>query len=141
MSEIFTFSDAIIAHSLAYSKLTPKKEINYSKKRYNLHIFLLLKSFKNNIHSTFFILCFNVQSLNMKIFEQSKVLFFRKMLDNTPYNQVNSTAAFLHEELIKLPMFPRKALESDFNLFPKFTDRELLTTDMLHKYSWCQVIF
>lgn len=53
--------------------------------------------------------------------------------------KVNSTAAFLHEELIKLALFPRKALEADFNLFSKVADRELLTTDMLHKYSWCQV--
>lgn len=73
--------------------------------------------------------------------EQSKVLFFRKLLENTPYNQVNSTAAFLHDELVKLPMFPRKALEADFNLYSKFSDRELLTTDMLHKYSWCQLIW
>ncbi len=76
----------------------------------------------------------------MKILEQSKVLFFRKLLDYTPSSQVNTTATFLHEELIKLPLFPRKALEADFNLFPRFPDRELLTTDMLHKYSWCQVI-
>ena len=53
----------------------------------------------------------------------------------------NSTASFLHEELMKLPMFPRKSLEADFSLFPKLADRELLTTDMLHKYSWCQLIW
>ena len=52
---------------------------------------------------------------------------------------MNSTAAFLHDELTKLPMFPRKALEADFSLFPRILDRELLTTDMLHKFSWCQV--
>jgi hypothetical protein len=63
------------------------------------------------------------------------------MIDNKPSNKVHSSAAFLHEELIKLPMFPRKALEADFNLFPKLADRELLTTDMLHKYSWCQLIW
>lgn len=76
-------------------------------------------------------------ALSLKVFEQSKVLFFRKILDG---KQAYSTAAFLNDELIKLPMFPSKALEADFNLFPKLMDRELLTTDMLHKYSWCQVI-
>lgn len=54
---------------------------------------------------------------------------------------MNTTAAFLHDELTKLPMFPRKALEADFCLFPRIVDRELLTTDMLHKYSWCQLIW
>lgn len=79
-------------------------------------------------------------SLGQKTAEQCKVLFFRKLLDNAPVHQVNATAAFLHEELIKLPMFPRKALESDFSIFSKFPDREVLTNDMLHKYSWCQLI-
>ncbi|RNA13665.1 hypothetical protein BpHYR1_016285 [Brachionus plicatilis] len=80
-------------------------------------------------------------AFNLKVLEQSKVLFFRKLLENTPFNQVNATAAFLHDELLKLPMFPRKALEADFNLYSKLSDRELLTTDMLHKYSWCQLIW
>lgn len=75
-------------------------------------------------------------ALSLKVAEQSKVLFFRKILDG---KQAYTTAAFLNDELVKLPMFPCKALEADFNLFPKLVDRELLTTDMLHKYSWCQV--
>ena len=77
-------------------------------------------------------------ALNMKVFEQSKVLFFRRILEG---KQAYATAAFLNDELIKLPMFPSKALEADFNLFPKLIDRELLTTDMLHKYSWCRMIW
>jgi len=78
-------------------------------------------------------------AFNSKVLEQSKVLFFRKFLDSAPINQLYSSVALLHEELIKLPMFPRKALEADFGIFSKLPDRELLTTDMLHKYSWCQV--
>lgn len=42
---------------------------------------------------------------------------------------------------MKLPAFPRKALEADFNLYPKLNDRELFTMDMLHKYSWIQLIW
>ena len=77
-------------------------------------------------------------ALSLKMFEQSKVLFFRRIIDG---KKSYLTAAFLNDELIKLPMFPSKALEADFNLFPKLIDRELLTTDMLHKYSWCQLIW
>jgi hypothetical protein len=80
-------------------------------------------------------------AFNLKTFEQCKVLIFRRILETAPSAQVYSSAAFLHEELVKLPMFPRKALEADFNLFPKLADRELLTTDMLHKNSWCQLIW
>ena len=43
------------------------------------------------------------------------------------------------EELNKIPTFPRKALEADFNLYSKLSDRELSAMDMLHKYSWLKV--
>lgn len=33
------------------------------------------------------------------------------------YLQVAQRVFFLHEELTKLPSFPRKALEADFNLY------------------------
>ena len=71
-------------------------------------------------------------AFNLKVLEESKVLFFRKLLNNT-VNKVHASAAFLHDELTKLPMFPRKPLEADFHLYPRLSDRELLTTDMLHK--------
>jgi hypothetical protein len=93
------------------------------------------------------------------LLEQSKVLFFKKILDNVPVNQVknfqqqkkfkfeifstkfkvHSIGLFLLEELNKIPTFPRKALEADFNLYSKLSDRELSTMDMLHKYSWLKV--
>ncbi len=80
-------------------------------------------------------------AFDLKCLEESKVLFFRKLL-NSALDQVNhSSAAFLHDELTKLPMFPRKPLEADFYLYPKLPDRELITTDMLHKYSWCQLVW
>ena len=81
-------------------------------------------------------------AFNLKVLEESKVLLFRKLLDTTAaHKSFHSSAAFLHEELTKLPMFPRKPLEADFHLYGKLPDRELLTTDMLHKYSWCQLIW
>ena len=83
-------------------------------------------------------------AFNSKSLEQSKVLFYHRMLaapGSGNASHSNSNATIMHEELAKLPMLVRKALEADFNLFHKLSDRELLTTDMLHKHSWCQLIW
>ena len=78
-------------------------------------------------------------AFQLKAWEESKVLLFRQLLAGAA--TLPAGAAFLHDELTKLPMFPRKPLEADFHLYGKMQDRELLTTDMLHKYSWCQLIW
>ena len=72
----------------------------------------------------------------LKTTELSKVLFARHLLENTSFNQIQSSMTFFHNELMKSPLFPRKPLESDFNLQTKLFDRELLNLDMLHKYNW-----
>lgn len=71
----------------------------------------------------------------LKSIEQSKVHIYRTLV-NTQL-KVDS----LLDELVKLPLFPRKALEADFNLYSKLNDKELLTSDMLHKYAWVQLIW
>jgi len=72
----------------------------------------------------------------IKTMELSKVLFARYLIDNTPFNQIHNCITFFHDELLKSPLFPRKPLESDFNLYTKISDKELLNLDMLHKYNW-----
>lgn len=48
---------------------------------------------------------------------------------------------FLHEELMKLPSFPRKALESDLHLYKSGPlGKELLGLDVLHKFMWVRLI-
>ena len=76
------------------------------------------------------------KSISLKTMELSKVLFARYLIENTPFNQMHNTITFFHSELIKSPLFPRKALESDFNLHTKVFDKELFNLDMLHKYNW-----
>ena len=76
------------------------------------------------------------RAIFLKTTELSKVLFARHLLENTPYNQIYSSVTFFHNELMKSPLFPRKPLESDFNLHTKFFDKELTNLDMLHKYNW-----
>jgi hypothetical protein len=75
-------------------------------------------------------------SICLKTMELSKVLFARYLLENTPFNQIHNCMTFFHDELIKSPLFPRKPLEADFNLYTKILDKELYNLDMLHKYNW-----
>jgi hypothetical protein len=75
-------------------------------------------------------------SIYVKTTELSKVLFARYLIENTPFNQIHNCITFFHDELLKSPLFPRKPLESDFNLYTKISDKELWNLDMLHKYNW-----
>ncbi|CAF3737280.1 unnamed protein product, partial [Adineta steineri] len=79
-------------------------------------------------------------SIYLKTTELSKVLFARYLLENTPYNQIHNCVTFFHDELIKSPSFPRKPLESDYNLYTRISDKELFNLDMLHKYNWIKLI-
>ncbi|CAF0992403.1 unnamed protein product [Rotaria sordida] len=79
-------------------------------------------------------------SIYLKTTELSKVLFARYLVENTPYNQIHNCVTFFHDELIKSPSFPRKPLESDFNLYTRISDKELFNLDMLHKYNWIKLI-
>jgi hypothetical protein len=75
-------------------------------------------------------------SIYLKTIELSKVLFARYLLENTPFNQIQNCVTFFHDEIIKSPLFPRKQLESDFNLYKIILNKELFNLDMLHKYNW-----
>ncbi|CAF4726018.1 unnamed protein product, partial [Rotaria socialis] len=79
-------------------------------------------------------------SIYLKTTELSKVLFARYLVENTPYNQIHNCVTFFHDELIKSPSFPRKPLESDYNLYTRISDKELFNLDMLHKYNWIKLI-
>jgi len=75
-------------------------------------------------------------SIYLKTIELSKVLFARYLLENTPVNQIQNCVTFFYDEIIKSPFFPRKQLESDFNLYKIILNKELFNLDMLHKYNW-----
>lgn len=49
-------------------------------------------------------------------------------------------ALFLHEELMKLPTFPRKALETNFSLFRGPLGHQVFSMDRVHKICWVRVI-
>lgn len=47
---------------------------------------------------------------------------------------------FLHEELMKLPAFPRKALETNLTLYSGPMGKEVLGVDTLHKIAWVKLV-
>lgn len=47
---------------------------------------------------------------------------------------------FLHEELMKLPSFPRKALETNLTLYSGPMGKEVLGIDTLHKVAWVKLV-
>ncbi|XP_063871430.1 protein unc-80 homolog isoform X10 [Scylla paramamosain] len=79
------------------------------------------------------------QAFTLKLLEIGKVLMSWSILKRP--DQVAQRVFFLHEELTKLPSFPRKALEADFNLYKGgVMGKELRGLDQLHKYMWVQLV-
>ncbi|KAH1025785.1 hypothetical protein HUJ05_010443 [Dendroctonus ponderosae] len=79
------------------------------------------------------------QELVHKFVESGKVLLTWAILKNV--DMVVQRVVFLHEELMKLPSFPRKALESDLDLYKGGSlGKELLGLDVLHKFMWVRLI-
>ncbi|KAK3087178.1 hypothetical protein FSP39_002695 [Pinctada imbricata] len=80
------------------------------------------------------------QAFTLKFLEIGKVLFTTKVLSSTTSHQMQTHVSFLHEEFLKLPSFPRKALESEFSLYTAKGGEELYGLDTLHKCSWVKLI-
>ncbi|XP_022249198.1 protein unc-80 homolog isoform X2 [Limulus polyphemus] len=78
------------------------------------------------------------QALTLKFLELGKVLMTVSVLKTT--NQVLQRVLVLHEELMKLPSFPRKALEADFSLYAGNLGKEMLGIDTLHKLVWVKLV-
>ncbi|XP_063984989.1 protein unc-80 homolog isoform X3 [Diachasmimorpha longicaudata] len=79
------------------------------------------------------------QELVHKFVEIGKTLLTWAILKNV--DMVVQRVVFLHEELMKLPSFPRKALEADLDLYKGGEiGRELLGLDVMHKFMWVRLI-
>ncbi|GLG97294.1 Protein unc-80 homolog [Gryllus bimaculatus] len=79
------------------------------------------------------------QELLHKFVEIGKVLLTWAILKNV--DMVVQRVVFLHEELMKLPSFPRKALEADLDLYKGGEmGKELMGLDVLHKFMWVRLI-
>jgi hypothetical protein len=79
------------------------------------------------------------QCMSLKFGEIGKVMLVWGILKNV--SQVVQRVVFLHEDLVKLPSFPRKALEAELDLFEGGSiGRELQGVDVLHKFTWIRLI-
>ncbi|XP_023345788.1 protein unc-80 homolog [Eurytemora carolleeae] len=79
------------------------------------------------------------QAFKLKFVEIGKVMLIWGILKNV--SQVVQRVVFLHEDLVKLPTFPRKALEAELDLFEKGDiGKELQSIDVLHKFNWIRLI-
>uniref|UniRef100_A0A1B0BUY8 Uncharacterized protein n=1 Tax=Glossina palpalis gambiensis TaxID=67801 RepID=A0A1B0BUY8_9MUSC len=79
------------------------------------------------------------QELTKKFVEIGKVHLTWAILKNV--DMVVQRVVFLHEELMKLPSFPRKALEVDLDLHQGGEyGKVLLGLDVLHKFMWVRLI-
>lgn len=79
------------------------------------------------------------QELIRKFVEIGKVHLTWAILKNV--DMVVQRVVFLHEELMKLPSFPRKALEADLDLYQRGElGKFLLGLDVLHKFMWVRLI-
>lgn len=79
------------------------------------------------------------QELIKKFVEIGKVHLTWAILKNV--DMVVQRVVFLHEELMKLPSFPRKALETDLDLYVGGElGKELMGLDVLHKFMWVRLI-
>ncbi|CAB0043579.1 unnamed protein product [Trichogramma brassicae] len=79
------------------------------------------------------------EELTHKFVEIGKVLLTWAILKNV--DMVVQRVVFLHEELMKLPSFPRKALECDLDLYKGGEyGKQLLAFDVMHKFMWVRLI-
>ncbi|XP_077556955.1 unc80, NALCN channel complex subunit isoform X2 [Haemaphysalis longicornis] len=78
------------------------------------------------------------QAFCLHFIEVGKVLMSLAILRTS--HQLAPRVLFLHDELTKLPSFPRKALEADFELYAGKFGKELLGMDTLHKMVWVKLM-
>uniref|UniRef100_A0A5K3ET37 Ras-GAP domain-containing protein n=1 Tax=Mesocestoides corti TaxID=53468 RepID=A0A5K3ET37_MESCO len=80
-------------------------------------------------------------AFSLKVQEVGKLLLMKTILQTTAPSHMSNHLLFLREELIKLPSFPRKALEAEFTLYESGDmGKSLFAVDSMHKLTWCQLI-
>lgn len=78
------------------------------------------------------------QELINQFMEFGKVLMTHTIVRSS--HMAIGRALFLHEELMKLPTFPRRALETNFSLFKGSTGHQVFSMDRIHKICWVRII-
>uniref|UniRef100_A0A667WHN7 Unc-80 homolog, NALCN channel complex subunit n=1 Tax=Myripristis murdjan TaxID=586833 RepID=A0A667WHN7_9TELE len=80
------------------------------------------------------------QVFTRKLEEVGRVLFLISLTQHMPAVHKQSHVSLLQEDLLRLPSFPRTAIDAEFSLFNEPQGKELFGLDTLHKVLWIKLL-
>ncbi|XP_061686965.1 protein unc-80 homolog isoform X16 [Syngnathoides biaculeatus] len=80
------------------------------------------------------------QVFSRKLEEVGRVLFLISLTQRMPAVHRQSHVSLLQEDLLRLPSFPRTAIDAEFSLFNEPQGKELFGLDTLHKVLWIKLL-
>ncbi|XP_024144693.1 protein unc-80 homolog isoform X2 [Oryzias melastigma] len=80
------------------------------------------------------------QVFSRKLEEVGRVLFLISLTQHIPSVHKQSHVSLLQEDLLRLPSFPRTAIDAEFSLFNEPQGKELFGLDTLHKVLWIKLL-
>ncbi|XP_049335810.1 protein unc-80 homolog isoform X7 [Astyanax mexicanus] len=80
------------------------------------------------------------QVFSRKLEEVGRVLFLISLTQRMPAMHKQSHVSLLQEDLLRLPSFPRTAIDAEFTLFNEPLGKELFGMDTLHKVLWIKLL-
>ncbi|KAJ3584353.1 hypothetical protein NHX12_014848 [Muraenolepis orangiensis] len=80
------------------------------------------------------------QVFSRKLEEVGRVLFLISLTQSIPAAHKQSHVSLLQEDLLRLPSFPRTAIDAEFSLFNEPQGKELFGLDTLHKVLWIKLL-
>ncbi|XP_067844006.1 protein unc-80 homolog [Heptranchias perlo] len=80
------------------------------------------------------------QVFTRKLEELGRVMFLISLTQHMPAVHKQSHVSLLQEDLLRLPSFPRNAVDAEFSLFADQQGKELFGLDTLHKSMWIKLL-
>ncbi|XP_060684031.1 protein unc-80 homolog [Hemiscyllium ocellatum] len=80
------------------------------------------------------------QVFTRKLEELGRVMFLMSLTQHIPSVHKQSHVSLLQEDLLRLPSFPRNAVDAEFSLFADPQGKELFGLDTLHKSMWIKLL-
>ncbi|XP_062907898.1 protein unc-80 homolog isoform X3 [Mobula hypostoma] len=80
------------------------------------------------------------QVFTRKLEELGRVMFLMSLTQHIPAVHKQSHVSLLQEDLLRLPSFPRNAVDAEFSLFADHQGKELFGLDTLHKSMWIKLL-
>ncbi|KAI4831384.1 hypothetical protein KUCAC02_000927 [Chaenocephalus aceratus] len=80
------------------------------------------------------------QVFSRKLEEVGRVLFLISLTQHMPAVHKQSHVTLLQEDLLRLPSFPRTAIDAEFSLVNEPQGKELFGLDTLHKVLWIKLL-